>query len=157
MNNPLRIKRQTTDKGTRVIFEGEITEHANFAEVGALQDRAIFDLGGITRINSTGVREWIQFVNHMPGNLEVTYERCASAIILQTNMISNFLRGGKIVSFAAPYYCEKCSQASEVLLDVNKDLPDRKPTAPPRRCGQCGGSLVFDDVEENYLAFLKHQ
>lgn len=155
MGNPLRINRETRDQATRVALDGEITEESDLGDLGPLKSRVIFDLGGVKRINSCGVREWILFVNRVPPDRELYFERCSPAMIVQTNMIANFLRGGKIVSFSAPYYCEKCAQPREILLDVDRDFPDRKPSAPQRTCEKCGDVLVFDDVEESYLAFLK--
>jgi len=57
---------------TLVEFHGEIDEHADFGELRRrLRGALVFDLGEVRRINSCGVREWVNFVRDLapaPGN-----------------------------------------------------------------------------------------
>lgn len=154
MGNSLTIERRCDDGVTRIALSGEITEEARFDELGPIEGAVVLDLAGIRRINSCGVREWIRFVRQVPPGTRVAYERCSPAIVTQANMIANFLGDGRVRSFVAPYYCETCDRAVEVLLDVERDFPERRPAAPERRCEACHGPLAFDDVEESYLAFV---
>ena len=48
---------------TTVAFTGEIDEHADFTPLRSrLRGVVGFELGAIRRINSCGVREWVNFV-----------------------------------------------------------------------------------------------
>ena len=52
---------------TIVEFTGEIDENADFAELKKrLRGPVVFQLAEIRRINSCGVREWVNFVRDMP-------------------------------------------------------------------------------------------
>jgi hypothetical protein len=152
--NPLRIEASTSKGVLRLAFSGEITEGARFDQVGPLRSAVVLDLGGIRRINSCGVREWMNFIRAVPSEVQLRFEACSCAMVTQANMIANFLGAGRLVSFSAPYYCPKCQTSSEVLLDVERDFPGATRRAPARACGTCGGPLTFDDVEESYLALL---
>src|SRR5207245_6922139 len=105
MPNSLRIDRKPGGDATRVCLSGEITEEARFDELGPVDSRVVFDLSGIRRINSSGVREWIQFMRSIPTSAKVTFERCPPPVVVQASMIANFLGAGRIVSFLAPYFC----------------------------------------------------
>jgi hypothetical protein len=150
----LKIERQARDGATHIALSGDITEEARFAEAGDLAGRVVVDLEGIQRINSCGVREWVQFVRRAPPDSDIRYTRCPPVIVAQANMIANFLGPGHVASFLAPYYCSKCDQATTVLLDVDRDFPEKRPVAPVKKCERCGETLVFDDFEDSYFAFL---
>jgi anti-anti-sigma regulatory factor len=155
MSNSLKVERAENAGVTRISLAGDITEEARFDSVGPFTDQVVLDLSGIARINSCGVREWIQFIRAVPKGTRIAFERCPQTIVAQANMISNFLGGGRIRSFVAPYYCPKCDRAVEILLEAERDFSGKEPKAPARTCDKCGGPLDFDDVEDSYLAFLK--
>lgn len=141
---------------TTVEFFGEIDENADFAELRRrLKGPVVFHLAEVRRINSCGVREWVNFVRDMPGVGELTFTHCSPAIVTQLNMIYNFRGSAKVRSFLAPYVCESCSHEEEKLLDVQAHFPGRDfRKVPEFKCDKCGARMEFDDLPERYLSFL---
>ncbi len=141
---------------TTVEFFGEIDENADFAELRRrLKGAVVFHLAEVRRINSCGVREWVNFVRDLPNVSDLTFTHCSPAIVTQLNMIYNFRGRAKVRSFYAPYICEACGHEDEKLIDVQSQFPSG-PTeeVPEFRCEQCGELMEFDDLPERYLSFL---
>jgi anti-anti-sigma regulatory factor len=141
---------------TIVEFFGEIDENADFAELRRrLKGEVVFHLAEVRRINSCGVREWVNFVRELPSVGELVFTHCSPAIVTQLNMIFNFRGDAKVRSFLAPYICEACGVEEEKLLDAKTHFPDRNALVPPEfKCDKCSGKMEFDDLPERYLAFL---
>ena len=141
-----------------VTFSGEIDENADFGELARgspAEGRVVFELGEVRRINSCGVREWVNFVRELPGASDLSFVACSPAIVTQLNMIYNFRGPAKVRSFLAPYVCSACDHESEKLLEVADPFPGPDPPAPPDFvCERCGAPLEFDDLPERYLSFL---
>src|SRR6478672_1636367 len=145
---------------TTVEFTGEIDENADFGELRRrLKGPVVFHLAEVRRINSCGVREWVNFVRDLPGVTELTFTHCSPQIVTQLNMIYNFRGSAKVRSFMAPYVCETCNAEEEQLLDVATHFSpggvgvDRL-ALPEFKCEKCGGKMEFDDLPERYLSFL---
>src|SRR5688572_8525470 len=84
---------------TRVILSGDISEETDFEPILQIAGPIVLDLAGISRINSCGVREWINFVVHLrQGGRELILERCAPVVVTQLNTIYNFTGGGQVRS-----------------------------------------------------------
>ncbi len=137
---------------TTVAFVGEIDEHADFAPLRArLHGPVAFSLAGIRRINSCGVREWVNFVRDLPAVSELSFTGCSTAFVTQLNMIFNFRGKARIRSFFAPYACDGCGHDDDWLVEIGDD---RRATLPTPRCPRCGEAMQFDDLPERYLSFL---
>jgi len=141
---------------TTVEFSGEIDENADFAELRRrLEGAVVFHLADVRRINSCGVREWVNFVRDIPNVVDLTFTHCSPAIVTQLNMIYNFKGQAKVRSFYAPYLCENCQREEEKLLDVQSQLQNgRLEDLPEFVCSRCRQVMEFDDLPERYLSFL---
>ena len=141
---------------TTVEFAGEIDENTDFSELrDRLQGRVVFHLQQVRRINSCGVREWVNFVRELPNVAELTFSHCSPAIVAQLNMIFNFRGAALLRSFYAPYICDECDVETTKLLDIETSFPKGGDNEPPEfNCERCGGPLEFDDLPDHYLAFL---
>jgi DNA-directed RNA polymerase subunit RPC12/RpoP len=138
---------------TTVEFVGEIDENADFVELRRrLRGTVAFQLAEVRRINSCGVREWVNFVRDLPLVTDLSFSHCSPAIVTQLNMIYNFRGNARIRSFYAPYVCEKCGQEEEKLVDVPGQHGGN--VIPSFACSQCGATMEFDDLPERYLSFL---
>ena len=63
-----------------VDFAGEIDENTDFSELsGQLNGSVVFNLQQVKRINSCGVREWVNFIRNLPGVTELTFTKCDPA------------------------------------------------------------------------------
>ena len=143
---------EEVEGGTKVALAGEIDEHADFGPLRAeLRGDVELDLGGIRRINSCGVREWVNFVRDVPHASSLTFRACSTAFVTQLNMIFNFRGPATIRSFYAPYVCDACGYDEDRLVEVGEggavELP--RPVCP-----KCGDVMQFDDLPERYLSFL---
>jgi len=139
--------------GEVLTVEGDLDETTDFAKAPIARATApvAIDLGGVRRINSCGVREWVNFIRTLSQSRQVRLLRCSMPIVEQLNMVFNFRGTAAIESFFAPFCCSNCGASTAVLL-TPADAPQA--SAAPRRCDQCGGSSVFDDLPERYFAFL---
>jgi len=138
---------------TTVEFVGEIDENADFVELRRrLHGKVSFQLAEVRRINSCGVREWVNFVRDLPHVTELSFTHCSPAIVTQLNMIYNFRGSARIRSFYAPYVCDGCGLEEEKLIEI----PPQGGTAtlPGFSCPQCNADMEFDDLPERYLSFL---
>jgi hypothetical protein len=139
----------------RIIFSGLVTEEADFTDlIKALPTdrRIIIDTHRIRRFDSTGIREWVRFINRVaaPGS-DVTLDRCSVPMVLQLNMIANMGGHARVTSLMVPYYCEACGNSAEKLLVIE---PGTDPViAEEAECPSCGEVMEFDDLPESYLAF----
>jgi len=141
---------------TTVEFSGDVEETADFSELRRrLTGVVLFNLSGVRRLNSTGVRAWIDFVRDLPNVNDLTFTHCSPAIVTQLNMIYNFRGPAKVRSLYAPFVCEKCFHEEEKLLDLQSHLPDGyQGSLPDFFCDECGEVLEFDDLPERYFAFM---
>jgi hypothetical protein len=146
---------QLHDEGglTRVLFDGEISEQGNLASLldEQLGQELLLDLKGIRRVNSVGVRDWINLLKALRASGRTfSLARCAVSVVGQLNMIQNFSGGGAVLSVMVPYFCSGCSQTQEELLTLEgQGIPEIKPIP----CKSCSGTAEFDDVPERYFSF----
>jgi anti-anti-sigma regulatory factor len=155
---------QVADAGERqrVKLRGEINENADFSDLTThLSGDVDLDLEGISRINSCGVREWVNFVRDLRNVRTLRFERCSPVVVLQLNTIFNFRGRAKVSSFLAPYVCESCHADEYRLLVVDEHFPERgarqHPSVPSFRCQRCNGVMMFDELPERYLSFLAEE
>ncbi|WP_428267836.1 hypothetical protein [Haliangium sp.] len=146
--------------GIMVEFFGEIDENVDFSALRRqLEGSVTFHLGAIRRINSCGVREWVNFVRDLPRVTSLTFTHCSPAIVTQLNMIYNFRGNADIESFYAPYVCDNCNAEVDKLLEVEAQFPRNGQgravhEMPSFTCQRCQQPMEFDDLPERYLSFL---
>jgi hypothetical protein len=139
-----------------VSLSGRMTEDfQGQALAREVSGRVLFDLAGLERVTSFGVREWLQMLNEASSRLtELTIARCSEPIVNQVSMIRRFVGDGRIVSFYGPYRCESCGGAFNRLFDCERDAEIiRSAEPPPSPCPRCGAQGTFDDDAESYFAF----
>lgn len=136
-------------------FEGRITETFDGRDIAArLAGRVVLDLSGVERVTSFGVREWLQMLKSMsPQVTEVFYGRCSDAIVNQMSMIPGFAGPGRLVSFFAPYVCDRCGTSFEAEIDVERDAAALRKNEVDATCPRCRSSATLDDDPSAYFAF----
>ena len=131
-------------------------------ELSALGDRidgsvVVIDVGGVERINSCGVRDWVNWLGAIEAqDARVVLIRCSPAIVAQINLVNNFVAGGVVKSFYIPYFCPECDQ-EKVLLSEASELGPPPHQPPVCRCDECDLVMEFDDMADSYFAFLAQQ
>ena len=131
-------------------------------ELGELVDRipsgtAVIDLGEIERINSCGVRDWVNWLSKLESNgTRSVLVECSPAIVAQINLVNNFTGSGVVKSFYVPYFCPECDEEKVLLVEAGDMGPP--PHEPPTcRCDECDLVMDFDDMPDSYFAFLSNQ
>jgi hypothetical protein len=150
---------QKEEAGTlRLTLSGQIDEAADYSPVAHQGKKRIeFDFEKVGFINSTGLQRWIKFLQAIAPETVVAFTRCSIRVVTQLNMFPGFLAGRKVAidSFFAPYFCEACDQACELLLDVKKHQADLMAArAPKQQCPRCKKDAEFDGIEKKYFLFL---
>jgi anti-anti-sigma regulatory factor len=131
-------------------------------ELGELVDKipngtAVIDLGEIERINSCGVRDWVNWLSKLESNgTRSVLVECSPAIVAQINLVNNFTGSGVVKSFYVPYFCPECDEEKVLLVEAGDMGPP--PHEPPTcRCDECDLVMDFDDMPDSYFAFLSNQ
>jgi hypothetical protein len=147
----------TPDAGV-LMLAGPIDETAG---LNALLGRAeggklVLDLGGITFINSLGVRDWIRMQAAATQQaIQVELRRVAEVIVHQLNMIIATRGTAKVTSFYAPYACDACGREETVLIDAVANAAQLQAMQPPAiTCPECAAPMAFNDFPERYFSFL---
>jgi hypothetical protein len=133
--------------------DNELNELAEKIPMGT----AVIDLGEIERINSCGVRDWVNWLSKLEynGTRSVLVE-CSPAIVAQINLVNNFTGNGVVKSFYVPYFCPECDEEKVLLVEATDMGPP--PHEPPTcRCDECDLVMDFDDMPDSYFAFLSNQ
>lgn len=143
---------------TWVTLGGVIDEDNELATLGDQLEGSVvvIDVGDVERINSCGVRDWVNWLGGVKGRSRVVLVRCSPAIVAQINLVNNFVGGGVVKSFYIPYFCSECDQ-EKVMLAEASDLGPPPHQPPVCRCDECDLVMEFDDMADSYFAFLAHQ
>lgn len=138
-------------KGNELILAGVLDENADLAPVRTASGEVVIHFKGVTRINSCGVRDWVQaLAQAKPTSL--VYRECPMPIVKQLNAVPAFLAGAKIESIYAPYFCEACDKDQLCLLPAEQFSA----AAPPAiACDSCQKPMKFDAIPAQYLGFAK--
>ncbi len=144
--------------GDQLVLSGAIDETA---ELMGLLDRAragrlALDLGGITFINSLGVRDWIRMqAQAQKAGVQIELRRVSEPIIHQLNMIIATRGTSRVMSFFAPYACDACGREESLLVDAVAHREGLSKLEPPAmKCPECGAAMAFNDFPERYFSFL---
>ena len=158
MSDRLSIKQQRQDGVVHLRVSGVIDEDNHLdAVAGQLRqgDLVVIDTREVSRINSCGVRDWINWLSMLDGILaKVVLVNCSVHIVDQINMVHNFIGSGKIKSFFAPYYCEGCDEELLEHLEVS-ELSN--PLGVHPRCPRCNKPTELDHLPEQFFAFLEER
>jgi anti-anti-sigma regulatory factor len=118
-------------------------------------DVLVIDLAEVDRINSCGVRDWVNWLQVVEDKqVKVVLIRCSTSIVAQINMVTNFAGNAIVHSFFAPYYSPSIDREYLKLIETESLLGQRPVRAPSFRCSETGEPLEFDDIEESYFAFI---
>ena len=157
MNSKFQASVNNRDDVTWVKLAGVIDEDN---ELGTLAEKigsgtAVIDVSEIERINSCGVRDWVNWLGKAEKNgANVVLVECSPAIVAQINLVNNFTGQGVVKSFYAPYFCPNCDIEKALLVETADVQGVRPFQAPSCRCDECDGPMDFDDMEDSYFAFL---
>jgi len=145
-------------QGDVLVIQGAIDKTAGLTALleQARDRRLVLDLGGITFINSLGVRDWIRMqAAAQRGGIAVELRRVAEPLVHQLNMIIATRGAARVTSFFAPYACDTCGREDSLLIDAIAHARGLSQLEPPAMsCAECGAQMVFNDFPERYFSFL---
>ncbi len=156
----LALSTRTVEDVTFLKLKGVIDEDNPLAgAIKKLDGRTVvIDLADVRRINSCGVRDWVNWLTDLDrAGKQVLLVRCSPTIVNQLNLVNNFVGRAMVKSFFAPYYCAACDREQLELIQVQDFAGKGRPAAPPvrgRGCTQTPCQMAFDDIEDAYFAFL---
>ncbi len=151
----VNVVKEQKGAALHVRLAGSIEESVNFDQlIGNPPAEMVINTKEVPRINSVGVKAWIKyFQTAQTKGTKLIFIECSTAIVEQINLISNFVCGGKVESIYVPFSCTGCKSElvglfkADDLKKLNLEIPDLK-------CTKCSGKAVFDDIPEEYFAFL---
>lgn len=142
-------------------FSGTIDEGFEGKKLGATAgcDTLVLDLGGVKKISSFGIREWVDFVTTAGKQVRsMVLIECTPKVVDQLNMVANFTGGGRVFSFYAPFKCDYCDSEHRVLLQVDKDFETIKTMKLAERpCPSCKEAMYFDEDGATFFSYLISQ
>lgn len=161
----LRARVATESSWVALRLEGVIDEQSRLAEI-VEQMRAhrgletlIIDMGGITRLNSVGVRDWVLALRALREIFaKVQLMDCTPPVMNEVNFVRNFSEGTIITSFQAPLFCTRCSKESVATINVYDPVNGNQvKSLPSFSCDRDDCENALDDDESSFLAFLDGQ
>lgn len=156
---------QVEDASDHVLVKinGPIDENSQFPDLSNKTGRIVLDLQWVKYINSIGIKMWIQWLGPIANNASVDFMNCPKPIVLQVNMVKNFLpAGGKVISFYIPTYCDACEHEDSILVNTTDDLEGSGEATKLKgnlpACTSCGGDEVeLDVIPKKYFRFTTDQ
>ena len=142
----------------QAFLSGAIDENAALEKIFAELTAAAAEGGmtvfmqGVSRINSIGVRRWVQEIDRFTRNRKIRIEGLSYPLSMQANNVANIMGTAEVISCMAPYFCGLC-EANRMVLVTRSDVA-ASPLPPAKACGDCGSPMEFDEVDE-YFHFLR--
>ncbi|HET9987513.1 MAG TPA: hypothetical protein VFQ65_03320, partial [Kofleriaceae bacterium] len=138
-------------------FVGTIDESFDGKKIAksVVCDWLVLDLGGVKKISSFGIREWVDFMAGASRQAKsIVLIEAAPKVVDQLNMVANFAGSGRVYSFYAPFRCDYCDSEQRVILDVGKDFEAIKSMKLAERpCPSCKESMYFDEDGSTYFSY----
>lgn len=141
-----------------VSFVGILDEESDLLQLDLSPYREVtFDLKQLDRINSRGLRLWLNWMSGLDKSKKYIMENCPKVLVTQANMVKGvFPTWVKVRSVDLPYFCERCQMpfAGTIVLDENESIPDEvENTAACPTCKQ----VSEIDAADTYFRFLENR
>ena len=142
------------DGRTQVALVGIIDESAALEDVfGRLTGDTIFNLKGVTRINSMGVHKWTVLITELSSRHRVDIEEISYSLVQNAIAVSNLFGHANVRSCVAPYVCASCKTHQKVTV-TRDEVAATAGEAPVKLCATCSAPMQFDDLK-GYFSCLK--
>ncbi|MCM2278052.1 MAG: STAS domain-containing protein [Oligoflexia bacterium] len=138
-----------------VVLMGEIDERTDFALLNVQGTEITVHCGGVTRVNSCGVRAWRKFFRNLRAKgVKLRFENLSAPLIDCVNMFSDFIRLEEVESFQAHVFCACCRKAQAILYKISYGAEGLE-RLEQIACARCGGKLALDENPRHYLRFFE--
>jgi hypothetical protein len=149
-----RVEAGEGEGGKVLKLSGVIDEHADLRFFNDLHGNVRLSMRGVRRNNSFGVRSWIDAIRKVPADCHLELVECPPPVVDQMNMVAGFLGRSKVTSFYAAMVCDNCTHEMDHLFSVEA-CREAGGKLPPVKCPTCGALMGVDDIEEQYLLFVR--
>lgn len=154
----IRIDLEDEGEWQRVVYRGPINEDAKAAlaqVVDRIAQRAILDLGGVSYLNSCGIRDWSYFLKAVKMGRELVLDRCADEVVRTMNMVISFHGNLPVRSVFRVYGCPHCQHEQvESFADGVHYKRGEMPQIPEMKCQKCGEKTEPFESDEEFFSFL---
>lgn len=145
----MEVRRERKDDGTlQLTLLGAIDDLADLRPVfEGLPPRVVFDLRAIERINSIGVRNWVQSMKEASAKHEIVVQAVPYPMVMQAICVYRFFGDAEVVSCMAPYFCPECERPENLVVERPDVVGGR---IPEKRCSRCGSEMFLDELEHYF-------
>ncbi|HUS66577.1 MAG TPA: serine/threonine-protein kinase [Kofleriaceae bacterium] len=151
MRSAAKVTATELQNCTLIRIEGEIDQTFDSSAIAGRRGVVVFDLGGVRRVTSHGVLQWISALKEMRTNY-YCFINCRPCVMDQFNLVADFRQAGEVVSFFAQFQCPQCAREIDKLIDLRHYFEILETmTLPDVPCPQCGTLAEFDEVPELYF------
>lgn len=113
----------------------------------------VIDLSKLSLINSTGIREWINWISQF-GSTGLALTNCPKIFIDQVNMINGLIPENSIIeSFQVPYFNED-SNKEHIFLAIQGQHYTKNKVEIPESININGVEYELDVMPAKYFKFL---
>src|SRR5258706_10460384 len=92
LGGPLKAQIEQQGGTTLITLSGYINEATSLAPLTKLPGALVIDLGKLDRINSLGVRKWMDFVKACEATgIRIVFQHVSPIMVGQISMITNFM------------------------------------------------------------------
>lgn len=149
-----RLSATEVQNCTLIRIEGEINETFDAAAFRGRSGVVVLDLGGVKRITSHGVLQWMTALRGLQASY-YCFINCRPNTMDQFNLVQSFPQRGELVSFYANFLCPECGHEMEELIDLRHHFEIHETLSlPPVQCARCGVEAEFDEVPELYFKYV---
>jgi hypothetical protein len=155
----LQYKISEEQEFKKITLDGPIDEysgtiltelHSKISEV----KKVIFNLEGISYVNSLGIRSWINFMRGFEEGRTIIFRKCAPDIIIQINMIPRFAGSARIESFWAHYICPECDHEQSQMFKTESGSEEILKQSSQILCEKCSKVTELEAEEDAFFEFL---
>jgi hypothetical protein len=153
-----KIELSKTDDRIEILMSGTMNERAQFEGYKNLKSsHFVIDTGGVTGINSAGIRSWINWIGTLELKAKITLKNCSKSFIDQANMVHSLLPAKTIIeSFFVPFYNEDTGSEKHILYRRGTEYRGDNLYHPKEIKDENGNPMTMDAAPK-YFAFLKRQ
>lgn len=142
-----------------VAISGEIDEYTDFSPLDRSAGQILYvDFANVTRLNSSGLRIWIQTI--MKNKIQLVLRECSAVVVEQFALIPQFIgKNCTVESFFARYQCVSCFHEELRRFQIGQNLDLSAPHIPEELsepCPECGDLVELDQSPEIYLSFTQY-
>ncbi len=152
----MRIKETKQGKTLAVELSGDLDESTEkaFAKlvVPPGTDSVTFDLTGLRKINSIGIRHFINVLGRIASKSALQLVNCPATYVDYCNLLTKTLHAELVESFEIPYACDACQFESRPMFERSMITDGQSPQK--MSCLKCGADAQPSVDLTRYLEFL---